>query len=658
MLLLLKTHVNSYTKKDGTFVAAHEDKRNHVQAPLKQTDTPEFKRWFGDSKVVDAEGRPLVVYHGTTSDVSEFSADKLGSKTEANSALGGFFFAKSPRSAETYAAVTTDELIPKEYRNDNPFKRIKDNTPDHIVDRAQLFLGEAERTSRAVKKDFDSAIVGTGVDRAVDRDAATKVLRKYDDAAADAVESGASFDVVARDLFGITLPTYSEVANFNAIAQEVATKVANWENASKVHAGANVVPVYLSITNPVVVDVTGLNTEYAFKKINKAIRAAKNKGKDGVVIRNITDGGPKTDHYIAFRPNQIKSATGNNGQFDPKEADITKSARPELLLLLLKAIDIDKALRSLKERRGETDAQFDAMLARSARERPTPAQAKAGNYKKPRVHWQGLEIAIENPVGSIREGKGWRTKMENAYGYVCRTEGVDGDEVDVYLGPNMDGASTAYIVHQRKAGDWKAYDEDKVMLGFDSEADARAAYLKHYDDERFLGPITAMPVAEFVAKVKATYEKPAMIKAQVLILKGHVGAYLRGGKLVNLSGYQGRAARGKPGEGQLALFTKPASSMRMDENPYKDKHPVLDTPDLFDGATPRERESTADLVREHKRLVAVLRSPSHEDDEEEADRQERELHEYEAELTDATTAQTPAARSRQAQGQATGKTAS
>lgn len=39
----------------------------------KQTETPEFKKWFGDSKVVDAEGKPLVVYHGTGADVSKFN---------------------------------------------------------------------------------------------------------------------------------------------------------------------------------------------------------------------------------------------------------------------------------------------------------------------------------------------------------------------------------------------------------------------------------------------------------------------------------------------------------------------------------------------------------------------------------------------------------
>lgn len=31
------------------------------------TQTPEFRSWFGNSKIVDAKGRPLLVYHGTTS---------------------------------------------------------------------------------------------------------------------------------------------------------------------------------------------------------------------------------------------------------------------------------------------------------------------------------------------------------------------------------------------------------------------------------------------------------------------------------------------------------------------------------------------------------------------------------------------------------------
>ena len=42
-----------------------------------QTDTPEFKAWFGDSKVVDADGKPLVVYHGTPKDFSVFKGKRI-----------------------------------------------------------------------------------------------------------------------------------------------------------------------------------------------------------------------------------------------------------------------------------------------------------------------------------------------------------------------------------------------------------------------------------------------------------------------------------------------------------------------------------------------------------------------------------------------------
>ena len=44
-------------------------------AESQRTSTPAFKAWFGDSKVVDASGRPLVVYHGTSADFEAFESD-------------------------------------------------------------------------------------------------------------------------------------------------------------------------------------------------------------------------------------------------------------------------------------------------------------------------------------------------------------------------------------------------------------------------------------------------------------------------------------------------------------------------------------------------------------------------------------------------------
>lgn len=139
---------------------------------------------------------------------------------------------------------------------------------------------------------------------------------------------------------------------------------------------------------------------------------------------------------------------------------------------------------------------------------PTQAQRESGNYAKKRVRWQGMEIAIENPAGTVRrgvsrDGCSWESRMAFDYGYLNRTEGVDGDHVDCFVGPNPD-APFVYVVHARKYGAWDQYDEDKCMLNFDSEEDARAAFLASYDDPRFLGPITVLTVDDFKAKAKAT----------------------------------------------------------------------------------------------------------------------------------------------------------
>lgn len=155
---------------------------------------------------------------------------------------------------------------------------------------------------------------------------------------------------------------------------------------------------------------------------------------------------------------------------------------------------------------------------------PTPAQAAAGNYKKRRVYWKGFEISIENDVGSVRSGvdqsgKSWSVKMKNPYGYLRRTLGADGDQFDCYLGPDLN-AEFVYVITTMTPGRWNEPDEQKAMIGFPSEEAARQAFREHYDDPRFMGAVKAMPVAEFVQKVKATRNNPNMIKSIILFLKG------------------------------------------------------------------------------------------------------------------------------------------
>ena len=190
-----------------------------------QTDTPEFRNWFGDSKVVDDEGKPLVVYHGTgvnvgnrgdliSGDFDTFDPLMSGKSSKTGAPSGSFFFTNDPEVASSYTV---------QWRGD-----------------------------------------------------------------------------------------FSE----------------------KLKDGANVMPVYLSLRKPLKISAKGENWRtIAYKgedrDVNEIVRMAQESGKyDGVIIKRVLDHGvgktsgkPSTT-YVAFTPEQIKSATGNTGDFSPTNPDI------------------------------------------------------------------------------------------------------------------------------------------------------------------------------------------------------------------------------------------------------------------------------------------------------------------------------------------------
>jgi len=117
--------------------------------------------------------------------------------------------------------------------------------------------------------------------------------------------------------------------------------------------------------------------------------------------------------------------------------------------------------------------------------------------------WRDLWIDIENPAGTWRLGRTWKTQMLYDYGEIRGSTGADGDKVDVYLGPN-EKAKNVYVVHQNFVGGPRdgQYDEDKVMFGFNSVKEAKEAYLAHYDSPKFFRSITEMPWDAFVKSVR------------------------------------------------------------------------------------------------------------------------------------------------------------
>lgn len=133
---------------------------------------------------------------------------------------------------------------------------------------------------------------------------------------------------------------------------------------------------------------------------------------------------------------------------------------------------------------GEKVAQAEA----ETEQNPTEAQKEAGNYKKGHVRIGQFDITVENPKGSVRRGTDangnpWETTMQNTYGYIRGTEGVDGDHIDVFLTNDIDGwnGRRVYVVDQYNEDG--TFDEHKVMLGFNDEDDARNAYLSNYSED-------------------------------------------------------------------------------------------------------------------------------------------------------------------------------
>ena len=158
-----------------------------------------------------------------------------------------------------------------------------------------------------------------------------------------------------------------------------------------------------------------------------------------------------------------------------------------------------------------TDAQIEQAEQETATE-PTEAQKEAGNYKKGHIKIDGFDITIETPKGVERSGVDeagnvWSVTMNNTYGYIRGTEGVDGDHIDLFLSDNLDGWNgNVYVIDQVKPDG--SFDEHKVMYGFNTIEEAQAAYLSNYSEGwQGLGAITGTTKEEFQKWVASSHRK-------------------------------------------------------------------------------------------------------------------------------------------------------
>lgn len=239
--------IKSATDNNGNF----DPNSDKITESEEQIYTAKFKNWFGDwekdsqnaSKVVDKDGKPLIVYHGTRKagfdefkyDPNNLTGDNFGET---------YFFTSSKKVALGYAY---------NIKNDPRYTEI-----------------EKERNRLA-------SIV---IDNPTEENKQNFLNRKR-----------------CSDLFDT--PYITE--------------------------GSEIKEVYLRIERPYIIQ----GYEKNFREVYpKNIERFKKWGNDGVIIYNVQDnahGEDISDIYIVFNPNQIKSATDNNGNFDLNSNKITES---------------------------------------------------------------------------------------------------------------------------------------------------------------------------------------------------------------------------------------------------------------------------------------------------------------------------------------------
>lgn len=146
---------------------------------------------------------------------------------------------------------------------------------------------------------------------------------------------------------------------------------------------------------------------------------------------------------------------------------------------------------------------------------PTEAQKEAGNYKKGHVQVGVFDITIEQPKGSVRSGvdangNKWETTMQNTYGYIRGTEGVDGDHIDVFLSDDIDAWNGRRVFVVDQYNEDGSFDEHKVMLGFNETDDAEAAYFANYDNDwakKHKTVVTGVNLEDFEKWIDSSHRK-------------------------------------------------------------------------------------------------------------------------------------------------------
>lgn len=339
-----------------------------------QVNSAAFKKWFGQSKVVNAHGEPVIVYHGTA------RKDRVGTVFRPERATSGpmAFFTDSPEIASNYSRNKTDTSIDYEEENYQDYKtQFRVTFPsgrDIPLERYWNYLSPEERqriarTAGHIRTDWegdDSIILDPSTDEANGgfrfhlQEARGNALRAL---VYHWLESGTLFnqekrflDVLAKLELPLAPwyrdPDYQEPGVYACYLRMEApfrTEKINKRTFASLKAAARKAgnPAQkgglLSWSKNDLAPETWIDileedvkngTTYAWTTIPDWVTAClKRLGYDGIIDQGGKFHSDIHTVYIPFSPYQLKSATDNNGSFDSGNPDITFALSPEERLI-------------------------------------------------------------------------------------------------------------------------------------------------------------------------------------------------------------------------------------------------------------------------------------------------------------------------------------
>ena len=281
----------------------------------------EFKDWFGDwendpehsSKVVDKDGKPLAVYHGSFSLFDSFDpnkghnvpaiwhADRLSIASHWSNTSD---IHRSPKVVEEFENLKS--LVKELESKDTPFEEVVKKISDFTE----------ENFDTEIKSDSSYTSIEDCKEYNLDPERYEGISYGYNIIYNNGMETGGN---VRKDLhkYYETLMSYVESMVRNSSRDYI-----------NYYDGGFLYKNYLNIRKPLIVDAKDEpyhNIRYRGEYYNTESLAmyAKERGYDGVIVKNVYETdyeNKKGTDYIVFNPNQIKSATDNNGNFS-KESD-------------------------------------------------------------------------------------------------------------------------------------------------------------------------------------------------------------------------------------------------------------------------------------------------------------------------------------------------